>query len=299
VCDGAGICNPCTQGSVCTSGIGDCQTGATDCSTGKAVCKASNKNPGTSCGNGPSCSAATLYPHQVCDSNGQCYTPNGTPCASGLCNGSSACQDCTQSTAPSSILVSGAMPICSGTSLHPGSVTLTRSGGSLGLGARWVWYKGSLPPTAGGGIATGDTLSNVSPTETTTYYLRAEGTCNVSAAASKSVVVYTAPQISVSPVSQSVDCTVAYTGWTTVYATLSGSSAPTNSILWFYTSAATSAKTLEDPKYVRNNSDTTLNLTFSPQVNSTEWIQVIDVCGQEGWGSSDITVPDICVCFEC
>ena len=295
VCNSAGSCTLCTQGASCTTGIGECQTGSVDCSTGAVVCKASNKSSGTSCGNGPTCSSATLYPHQVCDGGGQCHTPNGTPCASGLCNGTSACQDCTSSTAPSSIQVVGTTPICASTSQNAGAVTLNRVGGSLGLGARWVWYKGALPATAGSGVATGDSIPNLQLASTTTYYVRAEGTCNVSNAATVTVPVYTAPQITVTPIAQSTDCTVAYGGWTTVSGSLSSLSAPATTIQWYYTTAGTTAKVVCDGNNFKNT--TTLNLSVSPYINQTDWIEVIDVCGVEGWGSGTITVPDMSVCF--
>lgn len=75
----------------------------------------------------------------------------------------------TLSTDPSSIsvLVTNA---CS-----PGfSADLMATGGSLGSGANWFWYTGSCGGTL---IGTGPSIS-VSPTVATTYYVRAEGTCN-------------------------------------------------------------------------------------------------------------------------
>ena len=87
----------------------------------------------------------------------------------------------TISTNPSSITASP-NPICSGS-----SCTLTVSGGSLGTGASWKWYSGSC-----GGIlvGTGSSIS-VSPSSTTTYYVRAEGTCNTTSCLSASVNVHT------------------------------------------------------------------------------------------------------------
>jgi hypothetical protein len=54
------------------------------------------------------------------------------------------------------------------------SYSLTVNGGSLGTGAIWKWYSGSCGGTDAG---TGSTI-NVNPSSTTTYYVRAEGTCN-------------------------------------------------------------------------------------------------------------------------
>lgn len=54
------------------------------------------------------------------------------------------------------------------------STILTVNGGLLGTGANWHWYESSCGGTF---IGSGNTLS-VSPSANTTYYVRAEGTCN-------------------------------------------------------------------------------------------------------------------------
>lgn len=70
--------------------------------------------------------------------------------------------------------------VCSGT-----TTTLSVSGGTLGTGANWEWYTNSC-----GGIYLGSgTNINVSPTVTTTYYVRAEGDCNNSSCVSTTVTV--------------------------------------------------------------------------------------------------------------
>jgi hypothetical protein len=62
---------------------------------------------------------------------------------------------------------------------------LTVSGGSLGTGASWKWYSGSC-----GGILIGTGSSvTVSPTTNTTFYARAEGTCNSTSCASITTTV--------------------------------------------------------------------------------------------------------------
>ncbi|MCK5028044.1 MAG: gliding motility-associated C-terminal domain-containing protein [Bacteroidales bacterium] len=87
----------------------------------------------------------------------------------------------------------------SNTNFCPGSSTdLTVQGGSLGTGATWEWYSGSCGGTAEG---TGLTI-NVSPAVTTTYYVRAEGTCNTTACFNLTVVVKTE---STAPTSATVD----------------------------------------------------------------------------------------------
>ena len=70
--------------------------------------------------------------------------------------------------------------ICSGS-----TTTLSVSGGSLGVGATWEWYTGSC-----GGVYLGSgAILSVSPTVTTTYYVRAEGDCNTSGCVNTTVTV--------------------------------------------------------------------------------------------------------------
>jgi hypothetical protein len=80
----------------------------------------------------------------------------------------------TTSTAPTAISAT-VNPVCQG-----GSTQLSVSGGSLGSGAQWQWYTGSCGGTPAG---TGTSVT-VSPSLSTTYFVRAEGTCNTSACAS-------------------------------------------------------------------------------------------------------------------
>lgn len=65
-------------------------------------------------------------------------------------------------------------------------VTLRVTGGGLGTGAVWKWYKDACGGTA---IGTGPVLSNYDVTQTTTFYVRAEGTCNTTACASITIQV--------------------------------------------------------------------------------------------------------------
>lgn len=85
------------------------------------------------------------------------------------------------STAPTSI-TSTADSVCSGS-----GVTLTVNGGSLGSNARWTWYSSSCGGTL---LGTGNSIS-VTPSSPTTYFVRAEGTCNSSACASKQIRMIT------------------------------------------------------------------------------------------------------------
>ena len=94
----------------------------------------------------------------------------------------------TTSVAPSSI--TGTSTICAGA-----STTLTASGGTLGTGATLQWYSGTCGGTS---VGTGASIT-VSPSTSTTYYVRAEGTCDTSACASQLVTVNTAPVIVTNP----------------------------------------------------------------------------------------------------
>ena len=100
----------------------------------------------------------------------------------------------TPSTAPTSATANPSA-ICVGN-----SSTLTVNGGSLGTGAQWQWYSGSC-----GGTPVGSGISiTVSPTTTTTYFVRAEGTCNNTTCASVTVTVDQNPAPSNAGANQSV-----------------------------------------------------------------------------------------------
>jgi len=84
------------------------------------------------------------------------------------------------STAPTAI--SGTTTVCSGT-----STTLTASGGTAGTGATFQWYAGGCG--TGSVLGTGASIT-VTPTSTTTYYVRRTNTCNTTACFSTTVTVH-------------------------------------------------------------------------------------------------------------
>ena len=99
------------------------------------------------------------------------------------------------STAPASITAS-APTICNGS-----AVTLTANGGVLGTGANYQWGTGSVVGTSPIGGATSSTL-NVSPTSTTTYWVRIENTSSPCQAVTGGVTVtVTVNQPSTAPTS--------------------------------------------------------------------------------------------------
>lgn len=87
---------------------------------------------------------------------------------------------------PTSI-TSSAFDICNG-----GTVNMSVNGGTLGAGASWKWYSASCGGTF---VGTGASISPA-PTTTTTYFVRAEGTCNTTACANYGVNVFAQPSIS-------------------------------------------------------------------------------------------------------
>lgn len=77
----------------------------------------------------------------------------------------------------------------------PTTVTLSVQGGSLGSGASWKWYSGSCGGTL---VGTGATVTNVPVNSTTTFYVRAEGTCNTTTCASVTVNISSTQNVSLS-----------------------------------------------------------------------------------------------------
>lgn len=82
------------------------------------------------------------------------------------------------------------------TSICPGNtITLSVNGGSLHQGGLWRWFVGSCGPS---GIATGPSIT-VSPTVTTTYFVRGETSCHQTACASITIVVGNCPSNDLRP----------------------------------------------------------------------------------------------------
>ncbi len=70
-----------------------------------------------------------------------------------------------------------------------GSTTLSVSGGSLGTGASWNWFSSACGGTF---LGTGSSIS-VSPGSTTSYFVRAQGSCNTTTCATTTVTVTPLP----------------------------------------------------------------------------------------------------------
>ena len=112
------------------------------------------------------------------------YTTTGNGCS--VTSSSASIGYNTASSDPTSI-TSSAFDICNG-----GTVNMSVNGGSLGTGASWKWYSGSCGGTF---VGTGASISPV-PSTTTTYFVRAEGTCNTSNCVNYGVNVFAQPSIS-------------------------------------------------------------------------------------------------------
>jgi Bacterial Ig-like domain/Ig-like domain CHU_C associated/Secretion system C-terminal sorting domain len=97
------------------------------------------------------------------------------------------------SVAPTSAVTSSTL-ICG----NSGTVSLTANGETLGTGASYKWYSGTCGGTL---VGTGISISNIFLNTTTTFFVRAEGTCNTTSCQSITVVVAPQPvvEISISP----------------------------------------------------------------------------------------------------
>jgi len=143
----------------------------TGCHTEELVLTITNSTTNTTTAN--SCDSYTW------SENGQTYTASGTYTVVTGCHTEELVLTISTNTAPSSIGVAG-VPYCLG-----GVVSLSVQGGSLDIGANWEWTSGTCGGTAEG---TGNTI-NVSPSSTTTYFVKAgQGTyCPASSCATITV----------------------------------------------------------------------------------------------------------------
>lgn len=145
---------------------------------------------GGSCG-GSSIGSGTSI--SVSPSSSTVYSVRAT---SGACAATSCSQvSVTVNTVSSVTSASNSGPICIGD-----NATLTVNG-TLGTGAQWQWYTGSC----GGTLVTTTTQNSitVNPTTSTTYYVRASGTCNTTGCVSTALVVNPLPSVAFAPISGS------------------------------------------------------------------------------------------------
>ncbi len=171
----------------------------------------------------------------------------------------------TLSIAPSSASAS-INPVCSGS-----PTTLNVSGGSLGTGASWVWYSGSC-----GGTPVGTGSPSVSPTSTTTYFVRAEGTCDTTSCVS---VIVTINTLSTAPTTASSDVDDFCVGdYATIILSYSGGSMGTGAVAYWYEGSCGSGGAIatgNNQTVVAPSSTTTYYVLFEGTCNTTTCANVI------------------------
>ena len=123
---------------------------------------------------------ATACGNYVWSVNGQTYTLSGNYTYVNGCNTQYLVLVINSSSVAATAATASSTSVSSGT-----SVTLSVSGGSLGTGASWKWFSSSC----GGTLVGTGTNVNVTPTATTIYFVRAEGSCNTTNCASVTVTV--------------------------------------------------------------------------------------------------------------
>ncbi|HBS86863.1 MAG TPA: hypothetical protein DEA97_09915 [Bacteroidales bacterium] len=176
----------------------------------------------------------------------------------------------TTSTAPASISATS-------TTVCPGdNVTLSITGGSLGTGASWHWYTGSCGGTAAG---TGSSII-VTPSATTTYYVRAEGDCNTTTCASVTITYQTN---STAPSSITASSTSVCSG-DLVTLTVSGGSLGTGASWNWYTGSC--GGTL---------AGTGTSINVNPTSTTTYYIRAEGSCNTTTCASVTVTVKTLSV----
>jgi len=178
-------------------------------------------------------------------------------CSSTVCSNSYTSDDVavtiyTESSAASSI--SGDNSICPGT-----STTLTLSGGSLGTGATWRWYAGSCGGTS---IGSGTSIT-VSPTANTTYYVRAEGTCNITTCVSYTVNLET---LSTAATSASASPSSINSGQSSTLSMTGGSLGTGAQWVWYSGSCG------------GTQVGTGTSITVNPTANTTYYVRAVGNC---------------------
>lgn len=215
----SGGCSASTVGSTTvTSPTTPTTTGVTICQGSASVAMTSSgcgayewytaATGGSSIGTGASFNPVGVAGSGLANTN----TP-GTTTYYSACSVSPTCRTATtytispNSTVPTSI--SG-----TGSACHGSTVTLTRVGGSLAPGAVWQWYSGSCGGTF---LGNGNSIT-VSPTASTTYFLRASAgtTCSASACVSGTITLPTAGS-TLSNNNESAACVVNQNGYIHFY----------------------------------------------------------------------------------
>ncbi len=190
--------------------------------------------------------------------------------AVGICN-TTACSGLmvntnAPSTAASSINTT-TTSLCSG-----GSATLSANGGSLGTAANWQWYTGSCGGTL---VGSGASIS-VSPSSTTVYYLRAEGTCGNTGCVSTTVTVNS---ISSAPASVSASGSSTLCSGSSSTLTVNGGSLGTGATWQWFSGSCTGTA-----------AGTGSSITVSPSSATTYFVKAVGSCNTTVCSSITVNV---------
>lgn len=185
---------------------------------------------------------------------------NTTTCSGLMVNTNAA------STAASSINTT-TTGLCSG-----GTATLSVNGGSLGTAANWQWYTGSCGGTL---VGSGASIS-VSPSSTTVYYLRAEGTCGNTGCVSTTVTVNS---VSSAPASVSASGSSTLCAGSSSTLTVNGGSLGTGANWQWFSGSCTGTA-----------AGTGSSITVSPSSATTYFVKAVGSCNTTGCSSITVNV---------
>jgi hypothetical protein len=177
---------------------------------------------------------------------------------------------CVASTAPTGASATQSS-ICTG-----GSTNISITGGSLGTNASWKWYIGGCG--TGSSIGTGASI-NVSPTQTTTYYVRAEGDCGTTSCASVTVTV---KNPSANPTGASAVSNVLCLGQSTDLSVTGGSLGTNASWKWYAGGCGNGAPIGTGP-----------SITVTPSTTTTYYVRAEGDCNNTTCASVVVTVKTL------
>jgi hypothetical protein len=179
---------------------------------------------------------------------------------------------CVASTAPT-----GATAVQSAICIG-GNTNISVTGGSLGTNASWKWYVGGCG--TGTSIGTGATI-NVNPTQTTTYYVRAQGDCGTTSCASVTVTVKTP---STNPTSALAVSPILCLGQSTDLSVTGGSLGTNASWKWYAGGCGTGASIGTGP-----------SITVTPSVTTTYYVRAEGDCNNTSCASVVVTVKTLSI----
>ena len=174
---------------------------------------------------------------------------------------------CVASTAPTGASAVQSS-ICSGSNTN-----ISVTGGALGTGAAWKWYVGGCGN--GTSIGTGATI-NVNPTQTTTYYVRAEGDCGTTSCASVTVTI---KNPSTAPTGASAVSAIICNGQSTGLSVTGGSLGAGASWKWYAGGCASGSSI-----------GTGASITVSPSATTTYYVRAEGECNNTTCASVVVTV---------